>query len=93
MQQVTRSLEKKSGKLFWISGLLGLLFGMAGLVTAYYYSWRLTAPGLPVEMRPSYESMAKNIGLVSLSMSLISLVLIGFGFWRWYKNRSAAEHA
>jgi membrane-anchored protein YejM (alkaline phosphatase superfamily) len=37
--------------------------------------------------------MAKNIGLVSLSMSLISLVLIGFGFWRWYKNRSAAEHA
>ena len=89
MQEVARS-RGKSGKALVIPGLLGLLLSLAGLVTAYYYSWRLTAPGLPVEMRPSYETLAKSIGLTSLAVVAASLVLIGFGIRRWYRNRSPA---
>jgi hypothetical protein len=90
MQQVAQSLEKKSSKVFLVPGVLGLLLALAGLVTAYYYSWRLTAPGLPVEMRPSYELMAKSIGFTSLAVGVVSLVLIGLGIRRWSKRKSSS---
>ncbi len=83
-----RSHGKKSGKVLAIPGLLGILLGLAGLVTSYYYAWRLTAPGLPIEMRPRYEALSKSIGLTSLAVVAVSLVLIGFGIRRWYRNRS-----
>jgi hypothetical protein len=88
MQEVSESRGKKSGKVSLLLGLLGLALAVAGFVFAYYYSWRLTAPGLPVEMRPSYESLAKTVGLGSLALAAVSVVLIGFGIRRWYRNRS-----
>jgi hypothetical protein len=80
---------KKSGKALLLLGLLSLALAVTGLVFAYYYSWRLTAPGLPVEMRPRYETLSMSIGLTSLAVTVASLVAIGFGVWRWLRNRSA----
>lgn len=58
-------------------GVLFLCLSLGGLVTAYYYSWRLTAPGLPAAAAPRYELFSKYIGLSSLGLLAVSIVLIG----------------
>lgn len=81
----------KSGKVLLLLGVPGLLLAVTGLVFAYYYAWRLMAPGLPVEMRPRYETLSMSIGLTSLAVTVASLVAIGCGVRRWIKNRPAAS--
>ena len=54
-------------------GVPGLVLAVTGLAFAYYYAWRLTAPGLPVEMRPRYEALSMSIGLTPLGVTAASL--------------------
>ena len=75
----------------WLKLLLGglLCFGtsLMGFVTAYYYSWRITAPGLPVEMVSEYDSIARAVGLMSIALFMLSLVLIPVAIWRKKSTR------
>ena len=88
MQAVTR-LPGKKARIPLVSGAFGLLLSLLGLVTAYYYSWRLTAPGLPAGMVPEYELLARRIGFFSLGLLVLSLVLIGLGLNRWMRRATS----
>jgi hypothetical protein len=66
---VTGLSGKKSGKVLFIPGLLGLLVGLAGLVAAYSYAWVVTAPGLPDAAKARYELMGNIVGPISLGVT------------------------
>ena len=80
--------KNKSGFRLLVAGVLSLCASLTGLLTAYYYSWRITVPGLPVEMVEKYDNISRVLGISSLIIFAVSLGLIGMGFWyrRQLKN-------
>ncbi len=73
--------------MVFATGVLCLCLSAVGLVIAYYYSWRITAPGLPAAVAPKYELLSKSVGLVSLGMLAVSIVVIAYGLIGMFRNR------
>ncbi len=73
--------KNKRGFRLLLIGVLSLSASLVGLFTAYYYSWRITVPGLPVDMAEKYDTIARVLGISSLVVFAVSLGLIGIGFW------------
>ena len=73
--------KNKRGFRLLVIGALSLSASLIGLYTAYYYSWRITVPGLPVDIVEKYDTISRVLGISSLVIFAVSLGLLGMGLW------------
>lgn len=82
-------LNGRVGRVWMVfaTGMLCLCLSAVGLVISYYYSWRITTPGLPAAVVPKYEYLSKSVGLGSLGMLALSIGVIAYGFVQVFRNK------
>lgn len=58
----------------WFAVVACLVLSFVGLFYAYYYSWLLSTPGVPIEMQRRYDWLSRVIGMPSMALFLAALI-------------------
>jgi hypothetical protein len=70
--------------VLWLVVAACLMLSFVGFFYAYYYSWLLTTPGVPVEAQQRYELWSRLIGMPSVALFAVA---VGGGVWLLFRGR------
>lgn len=65
-----------------IAGILIFCASLAGLFCAYYYSWRISVPGVSQEIIERDDLIARVLGETSLVFLGLSLAMMVLSVWQ-----------